>query len=71
MDIIFHIAAGTILITGLFMLGMVFKNEGILTGIICFIVFPLIYIFAVYDYKKYSIPFILHVLGFVGYWMTS
>ena len=70
MEIFLNITVGVILITGLLLLIMVFKNEGVLAGVLCFILFPVIYYFAIYDFKKYSIPFVVHVCGFLAYWMA-
>ena len=70
MDIIFTITTVTILLTSLCMVIMVFRRESILAGLVCLFVFPCTYYFVIYDFKHYSIPFYLHALGFIGYWVT-
>jgi len=69
-EILLTITVVAILLTAMVMLIMVFKKEGLLAGIICFVIFPLTYYFAIYDFKRYSIPFVIHIFGFVVYWIA-
>lgn len=70
MDLIFTITAVTILLTSLCMIIMVFRRQGVVPGLVCLFVFPCTYYFVIYDFKHYSVPFYLHILGFMAYWVA-
>jgi len=71
MEVINVISLVGIVITTLWLLVLVFKNEGVLMGIVCFFIYPIVYIYALFKFRVYGTPFIIYILSFVAWYATG
>ena len=68
MGIVEILLTGTLFITWLWLLVIVFQKEGALLGIACFIIFPITYVLAAFNIKIYGMPILLQTVSLAGFW---
>jgi len=54
-----------VLITAILLVGKVFENEGSSTGVVALVLFPIIYIIAIMNFKEYGKIFIVHSVSWL------
>ena len=57
---------GTLVITYVWLLILVFRYEDFFWGLVCTVIFPVTYILAILNYKSYNVPLVMHFMTISG-----